>query len=117
MLTELERWLRRLKESAADSLRKAFEELLTLHTLKVPALPRQTLHSTNPIESIFPTVRDCERNIVRYRGSQMAQRWLAAGCLHCEHGFRRVKGFQEIAVVVRTIEAEQASTQHEQSAA
>ncbi len=117
MLTELERWLRRLNESATDSLREAFEELLTLHRLKVPALLRQTLHSTNPIESMFSTVRDCERNITRYRGSQMAQRWLAAVCLHCEHGFRRVKGFQEIAVVVRTIEAEQASTQHEQSAA
>ncbi len=45
------------QESAADSLREAFEELLTLHRLKVPALLRQTLHSTNPIESMFSTVR------------------------------------------------------------
>ncbi len=117
MLTELERWLRRLNESAADSLREAFEELLTLHRLKVPALLRQTLHSTNPIESIFSTVRDCERNIKRYRGSPMAQRWLAAVCLHCEHGFRRVKGFREIAAVVSNMEAEHAACQQEQAAA
>lgn len=117
MLTDLEQWLRRLNESAADSLREAFEELLTLHRLKVPALLRRTLHSTNPIESMFATVRDCEGNIKRYRGSHMAQRWLAAVCLHCENGFRRVKGFREIAAVIGTIDAEQAATQHEQAAA
>ena len=117
MLMELERWLRRLNESAADSLREAFEELLTLHRLKVPALLRQTLHSTNPIESLFATVRDCEGNIKRYRSSHMAQRWLAAVCLHCEHGFRSVKGFREIAAVVSTIEGEHAATEHEQAAA
>ena len=117
MLTDLEWWLRALNESAADSLREAFEELLTVHRLKVPALLRRTLHSTNPIESMFSTVRDCEGNIKRYRGSHMAQRWLAAVCLHCETGFRSVKGFREIAAVVRNIEAEQASGQQESAAA
>ncbi len=48
---------------------------------------------------------------------QMAQHWLAAVCLHCENGFRRVKGFREIAAVVRNIEAEQASTQQDLAAA
>ncbi len=47
----------------------------------------------------------------------MAQRWLAAVCLHCEHGFKRVKGCREIAAVVSNIEAEHAATEHEQAAA
>lgn len=117
MLLELERWLRTLNESAADSLREAFEELLTLHRLKVPARLRKTLYSTNPIESMFSTVRDCEGNIKRYRGSSMAQRWLAAVCLHCEHGFRKVKGYRAIAEVLRNIEAEQAAGQQDKAAA
>jgi len=117
MLTALEGWLRPLNESAADSLREAFEELLTVHRLKVPALLRKTLHTTNPIESMFSTVRECERNIKRYRGSTMAQRWLAAVCLHCEHGFRTIKGFREIAEVISHIEAEQAAFQKEKAAA
>lgn len=117
MLLEFERWLRGLNESAADSLLEAFEELLTLHRVQVPALLRRTLYSTNPIESMFSTVRDCEGNIKRYRGSHMAQRWLAAVCLHAEQGFRRVKGWREIAAVVRTIEAEQAAGSQEQAAA
>lgn len=108
LLLEFEKWLRGINESAADSLLEAIAEILTLHRLKVPALLRKTLHSTNPIESMFSTVRDCEGNIKRYRGTSMAQRWIAAVCLHCEQGFRRIKGYASIAGVIKKIENEQA---------
>ena len=65
---------------------------------------RKTLTSTNPIESMFSTVRDCEGNIKRYRNSAMSQRWLATVLLHCEKGFRRVKGYLSIAEVMATID-------------
>ena len=91
MLKDFEQWLSRINESAAESLREAREEILTLHRLKVPALLRKTLHSTNPIESMFSTVRDCEGNLKRYRDSRMSQRWLGAVLLHCERGFKRIK--------------------------
>ena len=105
MLQEFERWLRDINESAADSLLEALEEVLMLHKLKVPALLRQSLHSTNPIESMFYKVRSCERNIKRYRNSKMRQRWLAAVLLHCEQQSRRVKGHASIDVVVAAIDA------------
>jgi putative transposase len=105
MLLEMEKWLRGINESAADSLMEAIDEILTLHRLKVPALLRQTLHSTNPIESMFSTVRDCEGNIKRYRNSKMMQRWLASVLLHCEKGFKRIKGFASIPIVIEQIEA------------
>jgi transposase-like protein len=117
MLMEFEKWLRRINESAADSLLEAIEEILTLHRLEVPELLRKTLHSTNPIESMFSTVRDCEGNIKRYRGTRMAQRWLAAVCLHCEKGFRRVKGYRSISSVVKKIEALHADGQKLSAAA
>lgn len=105
MLLEMEKWLRGINESAADSLFMAMEEILTLHRLKVPALLRKTFHSTNPIESMFSTVRDLEGNIKRYRGSRMKQRWLASVLMYCERRFRRVKGHVYIADVIRNIEA------------
>ena len=111
MLLELEAWLRAKNESAADSLLEAFEELLTIHRLKVPALLRKTLLSTNPIESMFSLVRHSERNIKRSRGSAMLQRWLGTVWLYCEQQFNRVKGFAGIAQVLATIEAEQAEPQ------
>ena len=106
LLQELEKWLRAINESAADSLLEAFSELLTLHRLKVPALLRKTLHSTNPIESLFSCVRFCEKNIKRYRDSTMAQRWLASVLLHAEITFRTVKGVEQIQAVRQNIEKE-----------
>lgn len=105
---ELEAWLRTKNESAAASLREAFEELVTLHRLKVRPLLRKTLMSTNPIESMFSLVRHSERNLKRARGSAILQRWLGTVLLFCEQRFRKVKGYAEIAQVRATIEAEQA---------
>jgi putative transposase len=109
LLRELEQWLRAINESAADSLLEAFNELLTLHRLKVPALLRKTLHSTNPIESLFSRVRACEKNIKRYRNSRMAQRWLASVLLYAEKSLRTLKGHEQIQTVLANIEADQAT--------
>jgi transposase-like protein len=106
-LDEFEKWLRQINESAADSLLEAKEELLTLHRLEVPHLLRRTLHSTNPIESMFGTVRFCERNVKRHLGSKMSQRWLAAVLLHAEESFRTAKGFKLIPELVERIKREQ----------
>lgn len=103
MLLELEVWLRSKNESAADSLLEAFEELLTVHRLKVPALLRKTLMTTNPIESMFSLTRHCERNIKRARSSKMLQRWLGSVLLYCEGQFYKVQGFEKIAQVVEQI--------------
>ena len=106
MLLEFEKWLRKINVSAAESLLEAVEEILTLYKLNVPPLLRRTLHSTNPIESMFSTVRDCEGNIKRIRNSAMSQRWLASVLLHCEKGFRRVKGYEDITTVIENIDNE-----------
>lgn len=113
MLKEFEKWLRSKNESAADSLLEAFEELLTVHRLKVPALLRKTLMTTNPIESMFSLVRHCERNIKRSRGSKMLQRWLGSVLLYCEQQFHKVRGYQEINDVIAAIEIEENKTSME----
>ncbi len=109
-LDRLEVWLAERNESAAASLREAKEELLTLHRLEVPPALRVSMHSTNVIESLFSTVRHCEKNLKRYRNSRMAQRWLAAVALYAEENFRTVKGFQFIPEVVARIKAAQVQT-------
>ena len=104
-LNAVETWLGQINESAAESLREAKEQILTLHRLEVPEILRRTLHSTNPIESMFATVRDCESNIKRYRSTKMSQRWLGAVLIHAEESFRTVKGYQAIAKVIRNIKS------------
>ena len=102
-LEEFQGWLSEINESSAKSLEEACEELLTLHRLRVPELLRKTLHSTNAIESIFSTVRHCEKNIKRYRGSKMSQRWLASVLLYAEENFRTVNGYHKIPWVMQAI--------------
>jgi transposase-like protein len=102
-LDDFEKWLRQINESAADSLLEAREEILTLHRFAVPALLRRTLHSTNPIESMFGTVRFAEHNVKHRSSSRMSQRWLAAVLLHAEEGFRTVKGYRGIPEVIERI--------------
>lgn len=104
-LESFERWLRPINESAANSLQEAFEELLTLHSLNASALLRRSLHTTNIIESTFARLRDCEKNIKRYRNSKMAQRWLAAVLLHCEKTFHRLEGYKDLPILKESIVA------------
>lgn len=94
MFRELEARLRMKNESAAESLRETFDELSPIHCLKMPALLRKPLLSTDPIESVFSLVWQSERNIKRTRGSRMLQRWLGRVLLACEGRFKRVKGLR-----------------------
>lgn len=112
-LMNFERWLREINESAADSLLEALEEILTLHRLEVPRLLWKTLHSTNPIEAIFSQVRRLEKNILRYRGSEMSRRWLGSCLLHVETQFHRVRGYAFIGEVIKRIENEHKKYQTE----
>ena len=93
-LGKIFRQLERINPSAARSLEEGLEETLTVHRLGVGALLRQTLASSNPIESCFSTVEKVARNVKRWRAGNHALRWTATGLLEAEKKFRRVKGFR-----------------------
>ena len=97
-------WLERINPSAAASLRECQEELLTIHRLEVPTLLRKTLHSTNPIESMFAQSTWRQRNIKNIlSGKTMPQRWLGTTLLEAEKKFRRIKGHLSIAETKRNM--------------
>jgi putative transposase len=103
-LKKLEEWLEQINPSAAESLRECQEELLTVHRLETSALLRKTLHSTNPIESMFAQSTWAQRNIKnKSSGKTMPQRWLGATLLNAEKKFRRIKGYEAIAETRRKI--------------
>jgi transposase-like protein len=82
--------------SAAASLREGLEETLTVHTLGLPGLLRQTLSSTNAIESANSVCMGVLRRVSRFRDGQMILRHAAAGFLEAERGFRRIYGYREL---------------------
>ena len=110
-LLKLEQWLRGINPSAANSLLEALEEVLTLHRLQVPEELRKVLRTTNGIENLFSTTRHREKNLKNYNPiykgrpvkQDLSQRWLATVLLNAETGFRKVKGFEDIEVVIRNI--------------
>jgi putative transposase len=73
-LGKIFRQLERINPSAARNLEEGLEETLTVHRLSVGTLLRQTLASTNPIESCLSTVDRVAHNVKRWRA---ALRWTA----------------------------------------
>jgi len=104
-LINLEKWLERINPSAAKSLTECTEELLTVHQLNIPPLLRKTLHSTNPIESMFSQVSTKMGRVKSIKKGKMAQRWVAATLLEAEKRFRTIKGYLQINEVKNRIKS------------
>ena len=104
-LTTLHRELMDLNPSAARSLGEGLEETLTVHRLRVPPLLRQTLASTNVIESAFSVVERVCKNVKRWQDGDQRERWIGSGLLVAERQFRRVRGHKQIALLLREMEA------------
>lgn len=110
-LLKLRQWLETVNPSAARSLDEALEEILTVHRLAVPEGLRKSLTTTNGIENVFSVVRHREKNMKNYNPNRngkpvrknLSQRWLGTVLLNAESGFRRVKGFADIEVVIANI--------------
>jgi transposase-like protein len=95
-LDEIRADLRRLNESALRSLDEGLEETLTLHRLGVGSTLRQTLVTTNMLESVFSLVEQQTGKVDRWRTSNQKQRWLAAALLDVEPRLRRVRGYRAL---------------------
>jgi hypothetical protein len=104
-LNQLQRELMDLNPSAARSLAEGLEETLTVHRLRIPQQLRQTLASTNVIESAFSVVERVCWNVKRWHGGDQRERWVGSGLLVAEKQFRRVKGHKQIPILIRELEA------------
>ena len=62
-LRKVHDWLASISDAAANSLDEGFDELLTVHRLKLSALHKKLLGSTNMIESCLSIVNDLCRNV------------------------------------------------------
>jgi transposase-like protein len=93
---ELRTDLRRLNESALRSLDEGLEETLTLHRLGGGPALRQTLATTNLLESVLSLVEQRTGKVDRWCTSNQKQRWLAAALLDIEPRLRRVRGYRAL---------------------
>ena len=104
-LDQLHRELMELNPSAARSLEEGMEETLTVHRLQIPAQLRKSLASTNVIESAFSIVERVCSNVKRWHGGDQRERWVGSGLLVAEKQFRRIQGYKQIPILLRSLEA------------
>ena len=97
-------WLEEINPSAASSLHEGLEETLALHRLGLPDSLRKSLQSTNLIESALSVAADVTRRVKRWRGGDMRLRWSAAGLLHAEKNFRRVRGYKTMSKLLTALD-------------
>jgi transposase-like protein len=105
LLQDLARRLEDRYPSAAASVREGLEETLTILTLGLSDRLRQSLATTNAIESLISRTRHVKRNVKRWRGGHMVLRWTAAAILEAVKGFRRLKGHRDMPKLVAALRA------------
>ena len=105
LLQDLARRLEDRYPSAAASVREGLEETLTVPSLGLSDRLRQSLTTTNAIESLISRTRHVKRNVKRWRGGQMVLRWTAAAVLEAVKGFRRLKGHKDMPKLVAALRA------------
>jgi transposase-like protein len=101
-LSALARSLETAHPGAARSLREGLSETLTITRLGLApheALWR-TLRSTNPVEQAFSVCRVEARNVKRWQSGDQALRWVAAGLEQASAGWRRLRGFRSMPVLL-----------------
>ena len=103
-LNKLHRELMDFNPSAARSLAEGMEETLTVHKLQLPLQLRQTLASTNVIESAFSVVEKVCSNVKRWHPGDQRERWVGSALLVAEKQFRRVRGHKLIPLLLRQLE-------------
>ena len=81
---------------AAASIREGLDETLTVQRLGLTGALQRTLRTTNIIENLNGSVERYTRNVKRWRGGQMIQRWVASALVEAEKHFRRVRGYRDL---------------------
>ena len=105
LLQDLARRLEDQYPSAAARVREGLDDTLTILTLGLSDRLRQSLATTNAIESLISRTRHVKRNVKRWRGGQMVLRWTAAAILEAVKGFRRLKGHKDMPKLVAALRA------------
>jgi putative transposase len=79
-------------EQAKNSLTEGLEDTLTLHRLGIWGGLKDSLRTTNIIESAFASLRKKTRNVTNWQDEPQVNRWMAHGLLDIEQRFRTVQG-------------------------
>jgi transposase-like protein len=105
LLYQLHDELLQSNPSAAASLAEGLEECLTVSELRLPPKLRQTLSSTNCIESGFSVVDRICQQVKRWQGSDHRLRWVGSALLFAESRWNRLHGHRHMPLLINALNA------------
>lgn len=118
LLLQLASWLESNGEDgAAGSLREGLDETLTVLRLGLSRTLCRTFSTTNAIENMNGTLRRICRNVKRWQGEGMIRRWIALGIVEAQRRFRRVKGHQQMPILIAALRPSSTDTLEKKSKA
>jgi len=82
-----------LNESAANSLKEGLDEIMTVHSLRLPRELAIGLRTTNPIENVNSLMGQYTDRVDHWKTSHQRQRWVATALLEVEPRLRRIRGY------------------------
>ncbi len=91
------RWqLTLISENAVHALTEGMYETLTLHRLEITGFLRQSLRTTNIIESAFSSVRRYMGGVTRFRDEAQMELTVTRSILETERHFRTLRGYRQL---------------------
>jgi putative transposase len=90
--------------SAAASLAEGLDETLTVIDLRLTPRLRQTLSSTNAIESSFSLVAKICAQVKRWQGNDHRLRWISSALLFAESRWNKLHGYRHMPVLVNALD-------------
>jgi transposase-like protein len=105
LLYQLHDELLQSNPSAAASLAEGLDECLTVSELRLTPKLRDSLSSTNCIESGFSVVDRICQQVKRWQGSDHRLRWVGSALLFAESRWNRIHGYRHMPVLINALNA------------
>jgi transposase-like protein len=93
-------------QKAVDSLTEGMYETLTVHRLGVTGLLRQSLRTTNIMESLFSSVRRYMGRVTRFQDEGQVDLWVIRSIVEAERHLRRVPGYRQLSGLRKRLQSE-----------
>lgn len=105
LLYQLQDELLQSNPSAAASLAEGLDECLSVAELRLTPKLRDTLSSTNCIESGFSVVDRICQQVKRWQGSDHRLRWVGSALLFAESRWNRIRGYRHLPMLIHALNA------------
>ena len=105
-LKELANDLKAQHPDAAASALEGLDEMFTITELGITGELARCLGTTNVIESPNSVVRRVSGRVTNYKDAEMALRWTAAGFLEAEKSFRKLRGHDDLKILINSLRPE-----------